>query len=264
MKQTTPLSNTARLAGRVALVSGGAKGIGRAIVLQLASDGADVAIVVRSDRSAAEATAREVEQLGRRALVCLCDLTDASAVNALIEQVESQLGPLDLLVNNAGGTAPGSLLTLSEASWDSVFTNNAKSCFLLSVAAARSMVSRNMGAIVNIAGASAHRSYPGAGAYGPSKAAVVSLTVQMSLEWAQYGIRVNGVSPGPIREPDTDWQAAEPALAEEVSRLPLKRAGTPMDVAKAVAFLGSDDADYMTGQMMIVDGGGVNTWYLAG
>ncbi|WP_110947355.1 SDR family NAD(P)-dependent oxidoreductase [Pseudomonas bohemica] len=262
MTQTTVVST--RFAGRIALVSGGAKGIGRAIAMQLAGEGADVAIVVRSDRTAAESTAAEMRALGRQALVCLCDLTDSAAVAALVAEVENGLGPIDVLVNNAGFGAPGALLTLSEESWDQVIIGNLKSCFLLSVAVARRMQSRKLGAIVNIAGASAHRSYPGAGAYGPAKAAVVSLTVQMSLEWASHGIRVNGVSPGPIREAGSGWEAREVALAEEVSRLPLKRAGQPTEVAKAVAYLCSDDASYTTGQMLIVDGGGVNTWYLAG
>ncbi|MBD1554733.1 SDR family NAD(P)-dependent oxidoreductase [Pseudomonas typographi] len=253
-----------RMAGRVALVSGGAKGIGRAIALQLAAEGADVAIAVRSDRDAAETTAAQIRALGRRALVCLCDLTDAAAVTALVAEVESGLGPIALLVNNAGTNGAAPLLELTEQRWDAVVAGNLKSCFLLSVATARAMASRNLGAIVNIAGASAHRSYPGAGAYGPSKAAVVSLTVQMSLEWAALGIRVNGVSPGPIREAASGWQAREPALAEEVTRLPLRRAGEPSEVAKAVAYLGSDDASYVTGHMLIVDGGSVNTWYLAG
>ncbi|WP_213881435.1 SDR family NAD(P)-dependent oxidoreductase [Pseudomonas sp. dw_358] len=264
MSSDTALPESLRLNGCVALVTGGAKGIGRAISLQLARDGADVAIVVRSDRTAALATAAEVHALGRKAQVFLVDLTDHAAVQDLVAQVEQALGPVGLLVNNAGLGAPGPLLSLSEQDFDAVVAGNLKSCFLLSVCVARGMAARNMGAIVNIAGASAHRSYPGAGAYGPSKAAVVSLTVQMSLEWAALGIRVNGVSPGPIREAGSGWEAREPALAEEVSRLPLKRAGQPEEVAKAVAFLGSSDAAYITGQMMIVDGGGVNTWYLAG
>ena len=148
------------------------------------------------------------------------------------------------------------------ADWDAVFAVNAKGTFLASAAAARRMIPYNRGAIVNIAGASAHRSFVGAGAYGPSKAAVVNLTTQMALEWAKYGIRVNGVSPGPIRDEDTGWEAREPLLAERVKRLPLKRAVSTREVARAVVYLASPDARSITGQMIIVDGGGTATWYI--
>jgi NAD(P)-dependent dehydrogenase (short-subunit alcohol dehydrogenase family) len=185
-------------------------------------------------------------------------------VDELIAKTLKRFGRLDILVNNVGGGGVGGPLEqLSEADWDRAFTLNAKSAFLCSAAAARIMIPQRSGVIINIAGASAHRNYPRYGAFGPSKAAVISLTQQASLEWAQYGIRVNGVSPGPIRDPDTNWQDREPALAKEVMLIPLQRAGTRLEVARAVVYLASDDAAYVTGQMIIVDGGGVNTWYLS-
>ena len=254
---------TSRLDGAVALVTGGSKGVGRAICLELAARGADIAVAARSDVASAEETVAEVRKYSRRAIAVAADITARASVENLVCTVCDQFGRLDILINNAGHAAQGRLEALSEADWDSVFAVNAKGTFLCGVAAAKRMIAGRRGAIINIAGASAHRSFPFAGGYGPAKAAVVNLTRQMSLEWARYGIRVNGVSPGPIREPDSGWEAREPGLAEEVRRLPLQRAASPADVARAVAFLASDDAAYITGHMLLVDGGGVNTWYLA-
>jgi NAD(P)-dependent dehydrogenase (short-subunit alcohol dehydrogenase family) len=257
------MTSKGRLAGRTAIITGAVRGIGRAITLQIAQEGGDVAIVSRADHAGAQAVAAEACGLGVRARAYCADVADRAAMEHLALSVEADFGGLDILVNNAGYGSPGPLLELDEAAWDEVFRINAKGTFLAAVAAARCMAVRGRGAIVNIAGASAHRCYPGAGAYGPAKAAVVSVTRQMALEWAPLGIRVNGVSPGPIRDPATGWEAREPLLAAEVARLPLKRAGTPQEVAKAVTYLASDDAAYTTGQMIIVDGGGVETWYLS-
>ncbi|MCB1497011.1 MAG: SDR family oxidoreductase [Bauldia sp.] len=229
----------------------------------MAAEGADVAVVSHSDVAAAEQVAGEIRELGRRAVAVKADITDRESVEGMIGTVCDALGTLDVLVNNAGYTAHGPLEQLSEADWDAVFAVNAKGTFLCSVAAARRMIPAGRGSIVNIAGASAHRSYPFAGGYGPAKAAVVNLTRQMSLEWAKHGIRVNGVSPGPIREAGSGWETREPELAEEVRRLPLRQAADPVDVARAVAFLASPHAASTTGHMLLVDGGGVNTWYLA-
>lgn len=247
---------------KVALVTGGAKGIGRAICQELASCGVRIALVYRHDRHSAEKTAMEIVQQGGQVQLYQAELTERPSVAQLVAQVVDDWGGIDILVNNAGASAHASLLELTDSQWQTVLQSNATSCFITSTEVAKVMLERG-GSIISIAGASAHRCYPGAGAFGPSKAAIVNLTTQMAMEWAQYGIRVNGVSPGPIREANSGWQQQEHALAEEVMRLPISRAGTPLEVAKAVRYLAGDDAGYTTGQMLIVDGGGVCTWYLA-
>lgn len=251
-----------RLGGYGALVTGGGRGIGRAISLALAAEGADVAISYRSDRNQAEETAEAIRAGGRRAVVMMADCTDPASTNAMVAEAVEAWGRLDLLVNNAGERGRGALLDLDVADWDRVVTVNLRGAFLAATAAARAMRAARGGTIVNIAGASAHRSYPWAGGYGPSKAAVVSLTKQMALEWAEYGIRVNGVSPGPIREPGSGWEADEPSLVRQAARIPLRRVGTPDDVARAVVYLASPDAAYVTGHMLLVDGGSAETWYV--
>ena len=253
------------MADRIVLVTGGGKGIGRAITLELAQEGATVAILAAQDVAQAERTAEEARQLGAEAMALQADIADEASMVAAVQAVVGRFGRLDVLVNNAGGGGRGPLLDLATEDWDRVFAVNARGAFLAARTAARAMIRQGHGgAIVNIAGASAHRCYPGAGGYGPSKAAVVSLTQQMAVEWAPHGIRVNGVSPGPIREAGSGWEALEPALAAEVRKIPLGRAGEPRDVARAVLFLASDDARYVTGQMTIVDGGSVATWYITG
>lgn len=253
---------TGRLAGQAALVTGGGREIGRAISLALAAEGADVALTYRQDRASAEATAAEILAAGRRALAVHADCADPASAAAMVAQAVSAWGRLDLLVSNAGARARAPLLELDPAEWDRVVTVNLRGAFLAGVAAARAMVAAGGGAIVNVAGASAHRSYPWAGAYGPSKAGVVSLTKQMALEWAEHGIRVNGVSPGPIREPGSGWETEEPGLVRQAARIPLRRVGTPEEVARAVVYLASGDAAYVTGHMLLVDGGSAETWYV--
>lgn len=253
------------LAGKVALVTGGGKGIGRSIAFAFAKAGAHVGVIAHHNLTSADQTVADVRADGGQASSLRCDITNRASVETAVASALTWADHIDILVNNAGLGIPGRLENLSEADWDRVFAVNTKGTFLMAAAVARHMISQGTGgAIVNIAGASAHRSYPGNGAYGPAKAAVVSLTVQMALEWSGHGIRVNGISPGPIREPNSGWETREPALAAEVERLPLKRAGRPEDVAQAALYLASDDAAYVTGHMLIVDGGSVATWYVTG
>jgi NAD(P)-dependent dehydrogenase (short-subunit alcohol dehydrogenase family) len=251
------------LSGKVAFISGGGKGIGRAICLKLAALGASVALTGSRDMAAAEETAAEVRAGGGRALALPMDLTDRSSVDEAMDRAVAALGRMDIVVNNAGASRRGRLLDLASEDWNLVFSVQAQGFFHLAVAGARQMIRQGGGgAIIAIAGASALRCYPGNGAYGPSKAAVLSSVQQMAVEWAPHGIRVNAILPGPIRPTDEAWQAKEPALAEEVQKIPLKRAGTPLEVAEAAAYLSS--AGYVTGQNIVVDGGSTTTWYISG
>ncbi len=255
---------TGRLAGQAAIVTGGARETGRAISLALAREGANVALTYRNDRASAERTAAEIiAATGQRVIALPADCTDRASCDAMVAAANEKFGRIDLLVNNAGARGRGRLEDLTVEDWDRVVTGNLKTVFVASVAVARFMMARGTGgSIVNIAGASAHRSYPLAGAYGPSKAAVVSLTKQMALEWAPHDIRVNGVSPGPIREPNSSWEANEPRLVTQAAKIPLRRVGTPDDVAHAVLYLASPQAAYVTGHMLLVDGGSAETWYV--
>ena len=251
-----------KLKGFASIVTGGGRGIGRAISLGLAREGADVAILALKDLKSAEDTAGEVKRLGCQAIALRTDITDPESVSHMVEEVLEKFGRIDLLVNNAGMNARAPLEQLSVEDWDRVVAVNLKGVFLCSVAVAREMIRKKKGNIINIAGASAHRCYALGGAFGPSKTGVISLTKQMAVEWAKYNIRVNGVSPGPIQTAETEERLKDGEIQCRIERIPLRRIGTPDEVMRAVVFLASEDSSYMTGQMLIVDGGGVETWYL--
>lgn len=249
-----------KLSGKSAIVTGAGKSLGRAIAFGLAREGAHVALVTRaSDQTD---IVNDIKALGSRAINLHCELTDADSVSEMVAHTVSTFGAVDILVNNAGMSVRGPLETLAVEDWDRVFGVNVKGVFLCSVAAAKQMMQQRNGRIITIAGATAHQCAAEFGAYGPSKAAVVNLTKQMAVEWGKYNIRVNGVSPGPVMDYESLNGLNDNRLEQRLKKTPLGRVADPEDVAKTVLFLASDESKSITGQMIVVDGGGILTWYL--
>ena len=246
-----------RLAGRAALVTGASRGIGRAVAERLARDGADIAITVH--REPGEATLEAVRAAGVRALALAADLADADAPGGAVAAAHAAFGRLDILVNNAGGTRIAPLLETSAAEWDRVFALNVRGPFLALQAAARLMVARGRGAIVNVASVAAHGPRPTVPAYAAAKAALISVTRSAAAALAPHGVRVNAISPGLIDTRIWEVFRGEPAghemFEERLAGIAMRRAGTPEEVADAVAYLVSDEARYVTGQDWNVCGG---------
>lgn len=254
------------LSGKVVLVTGAARGIGRAIAERLARDGADVALAdARADRL--EEGVAAVEGHGGRALALSADVTQKAEVDAMVESTVDRLGRIDALFSNAGVIEVEPFLEAKEASWDRIMAVNAKGVFLCGQAAARAMIPRKGGCIVNIASIASRIGIPDMAAYSASKAAVVSLTRSMALALAPHRIRVNAVAPGIV---DTDMWAkidtqraalanvapGEP-MRRRVASIPLGRAVTPDEVASLAVFFLGPDAQCITGQTCAVDGGSV-------
>ncbi len=243
----------ADLQDTVAIVTGGGTGIGKAIALELASRGADVALCARRIEPLQE-TAKEIEAIGRRAYIASVDVANSEAVTAFVNDTIANLGKVDILVNNAGLTRDNLLMRMSEEEWDVVLDTNLKGAFLLSKAVARPMMKQRHGAIVNITSIVGLIGNAGQCNYSASKAGLIALTKSMAKELASRGIRVNAVAPGFIKSQMTD------ALSEELQQtmlanIPAGRFGDAADVAKAVAYLCSPDASYVTGQTLSVNGG---------
>jgi 3-oxoacyl-[acyl-carrier protein] reductase len=241
------------LEGRVALVTGGARGIGKAIALRLAQGGARVAIVDVTDAGAE--TARELgEATGRATTFVKADISQADQAKAAVVAVEEALGPVDILVNNAGITRDGLLLVMDEGDWDAVLAVNLKGAFLMSKAVLRGMIKRRQGSIVSISSVVGRRGNAGQVNYSAAKAGLIGLTKSLAREVASRNVRVNAVAPGYI---ETEMTAALPEAARNalISQIPLGRIGTPETVAEAVAFLAGDTASFITGAVLAVDGG---------
>lgn len=241
------------LPGKVAIVTGSARGIGKAIAKALAERGADV-VISDVDLEGAQVTSQEIAGLGHRSLALPCDVSQRGEVESLIETTVKELGRLDILVNNAGITRDGLLVRMSEDQWDRVLDINLKGTFLSCQAAAKVMMRQRAGKIINVASITGLIGNAGQANYSASKAGVLALTKTVAKELASRGITVNAVAPGFIA---TEMTAEMTAKAKEafLDQIPLKRAGTPEDVAQVVCFLASPAADYITGECLVVDGG---------
>jgi 3-oxoacyl-[acyl-carrier protein] reductase len=238
---------------KVAIVTGSARGIGKAIALKLAKDGYDVVI---SDilEDVAKETAKEIEALGQKSLVVVADVSKAEDAARLIDETVKAFGRLDVLVNNAGITRDNLAIRMKESEWDMVLNINLKGTFLCSQAAAKVMMKKRSGRIVNIASVSGILGTAGQANYASSKAGVIALTKALARELGPRNITVNAVAPGFIITEMTE-KLPEKVKEDYLAQIPLKRGGTPEDVANVVAFLASDAASYVTGTTLIVSGG---------
>ena len=239
---------------RTAVVTGGSRGIGRAIALKLAENGADVAINYAGNTAAAEEVKAAIEQMGRKALLIQCSVADTDGVQAMVNQVVKELGRLDILVNNAGITRDGLLMRMKEADWDDVMNTNLKGVYNCSKAVMRTMMKQKSGRIVNMASVVGEMGNAGQANYAAAKAGVIGFTKSLAKEVASRGITVNAIAPGFIAT-DMTRVLSDDQKAEMARTIPLGRAGQPEDVANAVLFLASEGAAYITGQVLNVDGG---------
>lgn len=242
-----------RFDGKVALVTGSTRGLGKAIAQRLAAEGAAVAVTGRR-AEAAERVAAELRDAGGKAAGFALEVGSAQSVESLVEAVEAALGPVDILVNNAGIVKDQLLVRMSEEEWDAVFETNVKGAYLCSRRVLRGMIKKRWGRIVNISSVVGLIGNPGQANYAATKAALIGFTKSLAREVASRGITVNAVAPGFIASDMTDAlsEAQKAALAEKI---PQGRIGLPEEVAACVAFLASDEAAYITGHTLVVDGG---------
>ena len=242
-----------QLANQIAVVTGAGRGIGRAIALEFAAEGADVVCVSRTAENS-EKAAQEIRALGRRAWAHAVDVADAAAVEAAGERILAEAGRVDILVNNAGVTRDGLLMRMSEGDWDAVLDTNLKGAFLFTKAFSRAFLKQRSGRILNVASVIGLIGNAGQSNYAASKAALIGFTKAVAREFASRGITVNALAPGFI---ETDMTAG---LSQELRRkvlesIPLNCFGRPEDVAHAALFLAGPSARYVTGQVLTIDGG---------
>ena len=241
------------LEGKAALVTGGARGIGKEIALRFAREGADIAICdVNLEET--QVLAKEIQKTGRQCLAFKTDATDSKDVQATIDKILDKLGKLDILINNAGITRDSLVLRMSEEDWDKVIAVNLKGCFVCTRAAAKVMLKQRFGKIVNLASIIGIMGNTGQANYAASKAGIIGLTKSVAKELASRGICVNAIAPGFIKTEMTA-RLSEDVQKRMLSGIPLGRFGEPKDVADLALFLSSESSSYITGQVIQIDGG---------
>lgn len=247
------MQNPFDLTGKVAIVTGGTKGLGRGMAIGLAKAGADVALV---DRDPATETADIIQSLGRKALTLSADLMSIEPIPSLVRKTIDAFGRIDILINNAGTIRRAPAIDYSEKDWDDVLAVNAKTVFFFSQAAARDMLKRKSGRIINVASLLSFQGGILVPAYSASKGAVAQVTKALANEWASQGINVNAIAPGYMATDNTKALRADAARTKAIlDRIPAGRWGTPEDLADVAVFLASPASDYVNGHVLIVDGG---------
>jgi len=242
-----------RVDGKVALVTGGNRGIGRVCALALANAGADLVVV---DINKPTKVVEEIKELGSRALAIQIDITKLDQIDHMVDEVIDKFGRIDILVNNAGVCFQEPALEVSEETWDATFNVNLKGLFFCTQKVASQMISRKKGKIINIASMNAIMPLPAHVSYNASKAGVWSLTKSLAMEWGKYNINVNAIAPTFIKTEMASHVFENPKKYQDIiNKLPLGRIGDPMDVAAAVVYLASPASDFVTGEMILVDGG---------
>lgn len=242
------------LTGRVALVTGGSRGIGRAICVTLASRGATVYVNYTSNQAAADETVKLCQEQGAQAFAIGFDVASSEAVDAAFERIQKESGKLDILVNNAGISKDGLFVRMKDEDWQRILNINLNGAFYCARAAARMMMKARYGRIVNMSSVVGEMGNPGQAPYVSSKAALIGLTKSVAKELASRGVTVNAVTPGYIETDMTD-ELDEKRKADLMTVIPLGRIGSPTDIANVTAFLVSDEASYVTGQVIGVNGG---------
>jgi len=239
---------------RIALVTGGSRGIGRAIAERLAADGHQVAVNYTANKEAADATVEAITGAGGKAIAVQADVGDPEAAAAMFESITEQLGPVEILVNNAGITRDDLILRMGLEDWDDVIETNLRSVYLATKTALRSMLRGKWGRVISISSVSGISGNPGQANYAASKAGIIGFTKSVAREVGSRGITVNAVAPGFI-ETDMTEALGEDIKAAAEERIALGRLGQPEEVAAAVGYLSSDEAAYVTGHTLVVDGG---------
>ena len=252
-----------KLNGKVAIITGASQGIGSGIALKFAEEGADIVVNYCRNEEMAAAVADKIRDSGRRALVVKADVSNSADVNNMVQKVLERFNKIDILVNNAGIFMGGEIADLEEEIWDRVMGVNLKGVFLCCQAVGKYMIANKVkGSIINIASISGKLPELNGNAYSPSKAGVIALSSLLAVEWANYGIRVNALSPGPVMTPlQEKIYSTKELLAARNRGIPMNRHGKPEEIGNATVFLASDDAGYITGENLTVDGGSQSSMF---